>query len=197
MTEWRLMQGDTLIGELTERGCDQPFFLMYFSPGPGWEKVRALFEGLAALRGPDPDGSQFVRVAKPLQDLELILVPVHADHRSTFSGKRSRSGVTGKAGLRPDHRPDHRRSLRDLPPSARTGPRWAVGRRDAPVCSQEWWTGRTSRSRPVLRCLNSGFRPRTSPVSWYLAQTQHLRSGTESLKQNLDNRAIISGSTRP
>ncbi|MFF2012913.1 hypothetical protein ACFVWY_28080 [Streptomyces sp. NPDC058195] len=77
MATWRLMQGDTLIGELSEHGCDQPFFLMHFSPGPGWESVRALFEGLAALTGPDPDGSRFVRVARPLRDLDLTLVPVH------------------------------------------------------------------------------------------------------------------------
>ncbi|WP_323180564.1 MULTISPECIES: hypothetical protein [unclassified Streptomyces] len=97
MTEWRLMQGDTLIGELTEHGCDQPFFLMYFSPGPGWEKVRALFEGLAGLRGPDPDGSQFVRVAKPLQDLELILVPVHGHESPLRVLKDCMLRIDGKA----------------------------------------------------------------------------------------------------
>ncbi|MEU3218213.1 hypothetical protein [Streptomyces sp. NPDC006971] len=77
MSAWQLMQGDTLIGELNEHGCDQPFFLAHFSPGPGWESVRPLFEAFAAVGGPDPDGSRFVSVVQPLQDLELVLVPVH------------------------------------------------------------------------------------------------------------------------
>jgi hypothetical protein len=71
MTQWRLLRGDVLVGELSEYGCDQPFFLARFTPGPGWESVRALFEAWAALTGPDPDGSRAVAVLKPLQDLEL------------------------------------------------------------------------------------------------------------------------------
>ncbi|WP_405874314.1 hypothetical protein OHB11_37970 [Streptomyces zaomyceticus] len=76
MTQWRLLRGDILVGELSEYGCDQPYFLARFTPGPGWESVRALFEAWAALRGPDPDGARFVALAKPLQDLELTLAPV-------------------------------------------------------------------------------------------------------------------------
>ncbi|MFD8997865.1 hypothetical protein [Streptomyces abikoensis] len=70
------MQGDVLIGELSEYGCDQPYFLARFAPGPGWESVKALFEAWAALSGPDPDGSRTVAAIKPLQDLELQLAPV-------------------------------------------------------------------------------------------------------------------------
>ncbi|MGW2393739.1 hypothetical protein ACWCYK_30190 [Streptomyces lydicamycinicus] len=76
MTQWQLLRGDVLVGELSEYGCDQPFFLARFTPGPGWESVRALFEAWAALEGPDPDGSRTVAVVKPLQDLELRLAPV-------------------------------------------------------------------------------------------------------------------------
>ncbi|MYW68418.1 hypothetical protein GTY65_30730 [Streptomyces sp. SID8379] len=76
MTRWHLLRGDILIGELSEYGCDQPFFLARFTPGPGWESVRALFEASAALSGPDPDGARTFAVLKPLQDLELRLVPV-------------------------------------------------------------------------------------------------------------------------
>ncbi|MEV7689007.1 hypothetical protein [Streptomyces bungoensis] len=75
-------RGDILIGELSEYGCDQPFCLARFTPGPGWEGVRALFEASAALRGPDPDGSRTVAVLKPLQDLALRLVPADGQQPS-------------------------------------------------------------------------------------------------------------------
>lgn len=42
MTQWQLLQGDVLLGELSEYGCDQPFFLARFTPGPGWERARGL-----------------------------------------------------------------------------------------------------------------------------------------------------------
>ncbi|MFB7407419.1 hypothetical protein ACFCZ2_09615 [Streptomyces sp. NPDC056202] len=76
MMRWQLLQGDVLLGELSEYGCDQPFFLAHFTPGPGWEDVRLLFERMAAYRGPDPDGLRFVAMAKPLHDLGLTLAPV-------------------------------------------------------------------------------------------------------------------------
>ncbi|MGY5116215.1 hypothetical protein ACWC2H_10210 [Streptomyces sp. 900105755] len=76
MTQWQLLQGDVLLGELDEYGCDQPFLLARFVPGPGWENVRFVFEALTALRGPDPDGSRTAAVLKPLLDLDLMLVPV-------------------------------------------------------------------------------------------------------------------------
>lgn len=82
MTQWHLLRGDILIGELSEYGCDQPFFLARFTPGPGWESVRALFEASAALSGPDPDGSRTIAALKPLQDLELRLVPVDGQQPS-------------------------------------------------------------------------------------------------------------------
>ncbi|MGW1410855.1 hypothetical protein [Streptomyces sp. NPDC002403] len=75
MTQWRLLRGDVLVGELSEYGCDQSFFLARFTPGPGWESVRALFETWVAFRGPDPDGARFVALVKPLQDLGLTLAP--------------------------------------------------------------------------------------------------------------------------
>jgi hypothetical protein len=62
------MQGDVLVGELSEYGCDQPFFLARFTPGPGWESVRPLFEALAAYRGPDPDGLRFVARPQHVHD---------------------------------------------------------------------------------------------------------------------------------
>ncbi len=43
MTRWHLLRGDILIGELSEYGCDQPFFLARFTPGPGWESVTDRF----------------------------------------------------------------------------------------------------------------------------------------------------------
>ncbi|MGA4867222.1 hypothetical protein ACPB9J_31800 [Streptomyces lavendulocolor] len=77
MTRWQLLlHGDVLVGELSEYGCDQPFFLARFAPGPGWESVRSLFEAWAAYEGPDPDGLRFVALAKPMQDLGLTLAPV-------------------------------------------------------------------------------------------------------------------------
>ncbi|WP_328940635.1 hypothetical protein OG259_02415 [Streptomyces sp. NBC_00250] len=76
MTQWRLLHGHILVGELSEYDCDQPFFLARFTPGPGWESVRALFEAWAAFHGPDPDGSKFVALVKPLQDLGLTLAQV-------------------------------------------------------------------------------------------------------------------------
>ncbi|MDX2646854.1 hypothetical protein PV341_25435 [Streptomyces sp. PA03-1a] len=77
---WRLVQGDTVIGKLTDYGCDMPFLLLRFAPEAGWEAVRPRFEALAAaVTGKDPDGSRFVAAAKPLQELELILE--HADGR--------------------------------------------------------------------------------------------------------------------
>ncbi|MCI3276949.1 hypothetical protein [Streptomyces cylindrosporus] len=80
MMQWQLLQRDILLGELSEYDCDQPFFLARFLPGPGWESVRPLFEALAALRGPDPDGTRTVAVVKPLRDLDLTLVPVGGGH---------------------------------------------------------------------------------------------------------------------
>lgn len=80
MTRWRLLREDVLVGELSEYGCDQPFFLAHFTPGPGWESVRPLFEALAAYSGPDPDGLRFVALAKPLQDVGLTLSPVDGQH---------------------------------------------------------------------------------------------------------------------
>lgn len=82
MTQWRLLRGDVLVGELSEYGCDQPFFLAHFTPGPGWESVRTLFEAWAALTGPDPDGSRTVAVLKPLQDLELRLASIDGQQPS-------------------------------------------------------------------------------------------------------------------
>ncbi|MFE2153805.1 hypothetical protein ACFXAO_27595 [Streptomyces lavendulae] len=81
MTRWKLLQGDVLVGELSENGYDQPFFLAHFTPGPGWESVGPLFEALAAYSGPDPDGLRYVALAKPLRDLGLTLAPV--DGRQT------------------------------------------------------------------------------------------------------------------
>ena len=52
------MQGEVRVGELPEYGTDQPTVLCHFSPGPGWEPVRPLFEAWAVVRGPDPDGSR-------------------------------------------------------------------------------------------------------------------------------------------
>ncbi|WP_370417007.1 hypothetical protein AB8O64_00110 [Streptomyces sp. QH1-20] len=37
---WRLMQGDTSIGELREYAVDQPMFFCRFIPGSGWAPVR-------------------------------------------------------------------------------------------------------------------------------------------------------------
>lgn len=76
MTQWRLLRGDVLVGELSEYGCDQPYFLALFTPGPGWGSVRALFKAWARLDGPDPDGSRTAAVLKPLLGLELSLAPV-------------------------------------------------------------------------------------------------------------------------
>ncbi|GGS95649.1 hypothetical protein GCM10010270_79530 [Streptomyces violaceus] len=69
------MRGDVLVGELHEYGIDQPSFLAHFSPGPGWESVRSVFEAWASLSGPDPDGTRTLAVVKALRDLDLILVP--------------------------------------------------------------------------------------------------------------------------
>ncbi|MEU7123039.1 hypothetical protein [Streptomyces zaomyceticus] len=76
MSRWQLLQGGVLVGELSEYGCDQPFFLARFIAGPGWESVRPSFEALAAYGGPDPDGLRIVALARPLQDLGLTLAPV-------------------------------------------------------------------------------------------------------------------------
>ncbi|WP_078862447.1 hypothetical protein [Streptomyces sp. NRRL F-5123] len=78
--QWQLWREAVLVGELSEYGCDQPFFLARFTPGPGWENERELFEALAAARSPDPDGSQFVAAIKPLQGLELR--PAEADSQA-------------------------------------------------------------------------------------------------------------------
>ncbi|MFJ4126552.1 hypothetical protein ACIP3U_35280 [[Kitasatospora] papulosa] len=76
MTQWQLLRGEVLLGELNEYGSDQPFFLARFTPGPGWESVRVLFEAWASLSGPDLDGSRTYAVLKPLTDLQLTLAPV-------------------------------------------------------------------------------------------------------------------------
>lgn len=73
MTQWRLLRGDVVVGELREYGCDQPYFLAHFTPGPGWESVRTFFEAWAALTGSDPVGTRTAAVVKPLQELELRL----------------------------------------------------------------------------------------------------------------------------
>ncbi|AVH99946.1 hypothetical protein C5L38_30085 [Streptomyces sp. WAC00288] len=75
LTRWRLLRGEFLIGELSEYGCDQPFSLARFTPGPGWESVRPLFEAWTASGGPDPDGIRPVAPAEPLRDLGLTLAP--------------------------------------------------------------------------------------------------------------------------
>ncbi|MFC8587359.1 hypothetical protein ACFUGD_22830 [Streptomyces sp. NPDC057217] len=64
---WRLLRGDVLIGELREYDRDHPYFLARFTPGPGWDAVKPLFEARAARKGPDPTG--------PLRDLGLTLAP--------------------------------------------------------------------------------------------------------------------------
>lgn len=74
MRQWRLLRGDVLVGELHEYGIDQPSFLAHFTPGPGWESVRGIFEAWASLSGPDPDGTRTLAVVKPLRDLDLTLV---------------------------------------------------------------------------------------------------------------------------
>lgn len=33
---WRLVRGDTVIGNLGDDGCDMPFFLLPCTPEPGW-----------------------------------------------------------------------------------------------------------------------------------------------------------------
>ncbi|MER5888307.1 hypothetical protein ABT160_31185 [Streptomyces sp. NPDC001941] len=71
---WRLMHGDTLVGELRLDGVDQPWFLCHFTAGPGWEEVRALFEGWDSLSGPDPDGQRNSAYIKPLMALGMTLV---------------------------------------------------------------------------------------------------------------------------
>ncbi|MFJ5934062.1 hypothetical protein [Streptomyces sp. NPDC093071] len=72
---WRLLRGDVLIGELSEYDRDQPYFLARFTPGPGWEAVKPLFEARAARKGPDPDGLGFAGPDGPLRDLGLTLAP--------------------------------------------------------------------------------------------------------------------------
>ncbi|MFJ3501671.1 hypothetical protein [Streptomyces sp. NPDC090135] len=76
MTRWQLLQGDVLIGELDEYGCEHPFFLAHFTPGSGWETVRPLFESWAAYRGPDPEGFGFVAPIEPLRDVGLTLAAI-------------------------------------------------------------------------------------------------------------------------
>ncbi|MEV0090488.1 hypothetical protein [Streptomyces sp. NPDC050738] len=54
-SEIKLMRGDLLLGTLTEDGCDMPFFLAEFSPGPGWEAVQPIFEAwTTSLDSHDP-----------------------------------------------------------------------------------------------------------------------------------------------
>ncbi|MFE2179489.1 hypothetical protein [Streptomyces sp. NPDC059455] len=72
---WWLMQGESAVGELRQYGVDQPVFLCHFTPGPGWETVRAQFEAWSALRGQDPDGSRTAQVIRSIMDLGLRLVP--------------------------------------------------------------------------------------------------------------------------
>ncbi|SNT23058.1 hypothetical protein SAMN05216252_117131 [Actinacidiphila glaucinigra] len=80
---WRLMRGDTVIGNLADDGCDMPFFLLRFTPEPGWEAVRPRFEALAAAVGcTDPDGRRLVAAVKALQDLELTLEDVEGREAS-------------------------------------------------------------------------------------------------------------------
>jgi hypothetical protein len=73
---WRLVRNGDLVGTLTVYEVDMPAYLCNFSPGPGWESVRPLFEARAAVQGPDPDGSRIAAVLKPILDLGLRLVPV-------------------------------------------------------------------------------------------------------------------------
>lgn len=75
-TRWRLLREEVLIGELSEYGCDRPYSLAHFTPGPGWENVRPLFEAWAARRGTDPDGAASAAPTGPLRDLGLRLAPV-------------------------------------------------------------------------------------------------------------------------
>lgn len=76
MTQWRLLRGDVLVGEVCEYGCDQPYFLARFTPGPGWESARALFESWASFTGSDPDGTRTAAVVTSLRDLKLTLAAV-------------------------------------------------------------------------------------------------------------------------
>ncbi|MEV5809318.1 hypothetical protein [Streptomyces parvulus] len=78
---WRLMRGSDLIGTLTVYEVDMPIFLCDFSPGPGWEPVRPLFEAWAQVQGPDPDGRRTTAALKPIFDLGLHLVPVAGGER--------------------------------------------------------------------------------------------------------------------
>ncbi|GAA4880563.1 hypothetical protein [Kitasatospora terrestris] len=72
---WRLMRGEALLGELAEDGCDMPFSTARFEAGAGWGEVRAHFDALNALSGPDPDGVRTAAVLGPIIDLGLTLVP--------------------------------------------------------------------------------------------------------------------------
>lgn len=73
---WQLLREDVLIGELSEYGCDRPYSLARFTPGPGWESVRPLFEARPAHRETDPDGAGAAAPAEPLRNLGLTLAPV-------------------------------------------------------------------------------------------------------------------------
>ncbi|MEV0094071.1 hypothetical protein [Streptomyces sp. NPDC050738] len=73
---WRLMQGDIHLGDLHQYEIDQPTFLCHFTPGPGWETVRDLFEAWAAVQGADPDGSRHTEAVRPLVALDLTLAPM-------------------------------------------------------------------------------------------------------------------------
>ncbi|MFJ1753906.1 hypothetical protein [Kitasatospora sp. NPDC088134] len=75
MDGWRLVRGDTLVGELHPEGRDLPWSLYRFTPGPGWDGVRELFERLASP-GPDPDGRRFAAAVRLIQQADLRLVAV-------------------------------------------------------------------------------------------------------------------------
>ncbi|MFF0416530.1 hypothetical protein ACFYUY_39655 [Kitasatospora sp. NPDC004745] len=75
MSGWRLMQGDTLVGELHAEGCDMPWFRYRFAAGPGWERVRELFERLETTpSGPDPEPKLRAAVAVQAEELRLVAV---------------------------------------------------------------------------------------------------------------------------
>ncbi|WP_329190297.1 hypothetical protein [Actinacidiphila glaucinigra] len=71
---WRLVRGDTVIGNLGHDGCDMPFTLLRFTPEPGREAVRPHFEApAAAVGGTDPDGRRLSAAVKALREMELTL----------------------------------------------------------------------------------------------------------------------------
>lgn len=82
MRSWELRNGKTVLGTLSLVDIDQPWFRCQFSPGAGWDQVRALFEAQAEAVDAG-DQTRMMDAIGAVRSLPLQLHPQEGDETIT------------------------------------------------------------------------------------------------------------------